>query len=140
MANDTDLPPAVELPASDITATGDKDFTISLGAGAANQYFAVYGYSSATPLGWYLADGTGVITFSLPSSFPDGTHSIAVYDATGALAGWVGGVVVAATGVHLGLAPTGFDPTPLLVSGGLLVVLGAVVIVLLAARTRRRRA
>ncbi len=125
-----------------MTGTGGDTYTLDLGPAFANQYVALYAYSAPTSLGWFLADGSGVVTFTIPSSVQDGTHTIAAYDATGALAGWIGGVTVAAAA-----PPVVGDPGPELAAtgaqsglplGGAVALLLTGLVLTVVARTRRR--
>lgn len=133
--DETALPPGEDLAPESLsppTTTGER--SLDLGAAFANQYVAVYIYSTPTFVGWFLADGTGVVRFSLPSSVPSGTHTIAVYEATGSLVGWVANVTVAAAVGAADLAPGGVDPAAPLLVAVLLAVAGAA----LAFRARGR--
>jgi hypothetical protein len=142
VASDTALPPAAELPSSALAGTDSRSKTLDLGPDFANQYVAIYAYSSPKFLGWFLADGSGVVSFSIPSSVPDGTHSIAAYDTTGAVVGWIGGIsVVTAADPGSGgsgdtLATTGVEALPPLLGGVLALLLGFAIVL----RGRRRRA
>ncbi|HEY0259020.1 MAG TPA: hypothetical protein VGC18_04140 [Lacisediminihabitans sp.] len=142
-ASETALAPTEEIPSTAIANTADRDYTLDLGPSFANEYVAVYAYSTPTLIGWFLADGSGVVSFTVPDTLAAGTHTIAAYDGTGALVGWVGGVTVAAvtggtTVVDPGgpeLAFTGADSGPWFLGGALLVLAGMV----LTVTARRRR-
>jgi hypothetical protein len=138
-ADSTLLAPGQALDPSTVQNPGGRDFSLDLGTDMANQYVALYAYSTPQFLGWFLTNSAGVVSFTMPSGVAGGVHTIAAYNATGGLSGWVGGITVAAASVAAivadpELAATGASLLPLLPVGGALILIGAVVLV----GTRRR--
>lgn len=141
--DETALPPARQLAPGAVTATGGTAYTLNLGAAFADQYVALFAYSAPTPLGWFLADGSGVVDFTVPPGLPDGIHTIAAYDATGALVGWIGGVSVVSAAEAADpspqLAATGSEDGLPFAAGGLLLLLAGAILTAAARRRRRDR-
>ena len=71
-----------------------RSVTLQLGAAFANQWYWVTLYSAPTELGWFWVGADGVLTVQLPDAFPAGTHTVALFDTTGATAAFVPGVAI----------------------------------------------
>jgi hypothetical protein len=89
----------------------DGKLVAQLGSSAAGQWFFAVVHSTPVNLGWFRADATGQVIVPVPSGLPAGTHTLQLYDASGALAAWGQFTVaaapdpdLAATGVSIGAA------------------------------------
>ena len=107
----------------------DLDVDLYVGTEFAGQWVGLTLHSTPTFLGYFLVDGTGIVTIALPASTPSGVHSVAVYNSAGVFQGWISGLSISA------LAATGVETAFALPIAALALLLGAVM--LLVARRRR---
>lgn len=130
--------PAGGIGTSSSALTRGQHLTIELGADHANDWVAVWMFSTPTLLAgdWMLASGTGSVSVIIPADAPLGDHRIAVFAADGSLIGWAA-VTVAADGATLtGLSDTGGTFVPVWMALPIAAILGGTLLVLL---NRRRR-
>lgn len=80
----------ITLDKSTVQQGGDLIVQVGEGTEHAGQWVAAYMFSEPVLLGgdWLQVAANGTITVQIPSNAALGTHSIAVYDASGALVGW----------------------------------------------------
>jgi LPXTG-motif cell wall-anchored protein len=132
VATDADLTSANE---GGVTGTqSGNTATVTVPAPAApNDLVYVYGYSTATPIGFFTVNASNQIVVSL-SALPKGSHKLAIIDANGDLIGWL---LVAATGDPT-LPTTGVNVNvPLELGGaGILLVLGFLSVLYVRRRNR----
>lgn len=79
---------AANLIAGATAVTTGAETEVALGAGSADTWFAVWGYSATTFLGWARTDGSGELTVTWPQDVYD-THHLAFLRTDGTLAGFV---------------------------------------------------
>lgn len=91
--SETELPGELE----NVQNTGQTGNTVTLQIPGAveGQWYFIWAYSEPTALGWFQAGPGGTIVIDL-SALPEGIHTLAALDASGALVGWVGGIEVQA--------------------------------------------
>jgi hypothetical protein len=116
----------------DITGhTSKNTATISVPSGKEGNGVFVYGYSTATPLGWFTLNAKKQLTVSY-LELAAGSHKLVVLDQTGSVVGWLA-VKRAAT-----VSPLASTANAPIAVAAVIVVLGIIVLIV-ATRVRARR-
>jgi hypothetical protein len=113
--------------------TAKNTATISVPTGANGDGVFVYGYSTATPLGWFALNANKKFTISY-ASLPAGSHKLVVLDQFGDVVGWLA-VTRAATVSPLAATAN----ATIAIAAGVVVVGVILLIVLTRMRARRKR-
>ncbi|MGD9607745.1 MAG: choice-of-anchor M domain-containing protein, partial [Leucobacter sp.] len=132
----------IELDKSSVEQGGVVRVQVGEGTDHAGEWVAAWMFSTPVLLttgngGWQQVGADGTILVRIPASATPGTHSIAVYDAAGALIGWQSIQVRAGdfgTAGAKGLSTTGSDLPGMAIGGIALLVLGAGAVLMLARR------
>lgn len=128
-----DADAALELDAAHFRLV-DGELVAELGAQAAGGWYYAVVHSTPIRLGWFRADASGRVTVPVPAGLPAGTHTLQLYDASGALVAWGEFTVAAAPGPGGDLAATGASA-----GGAALAVLLAGCALLIGLILQRRR-